>query len=74
VLDLVCDLPIGHDLPDELATTSDDPQLGRRPADAPRIEASPLARMERSDELGREVSVRDQPSRRRNNEPDGLRG
>ena len=51
-----------------------DPELGRGPAHPPRVESSLLARMKRPDKLNREVSVRDEPGGRGNDQPDGLRG
>ena len=56
------ELPIGGDLPGELAITPDDPELGLRPAEPPGIEATTSPRMEATDETDGELRVRVEPA------------
>lgn len=53
-----CDLAVGDDLPVELAVAADDSQFDRRPADSPGVEPAALPRVQRPDQLDRQLGIR----------------
>ena len=52
----------------------DDPELDRRPADPPGVEAAALPGVQRPDQLDRQLRIRREPDRRRDDEGDDLGG
>ena len=65
-------MPVGLDLPRELAGAPGHPELVRRPADPPRIDAAALPRVERPDELDGDARVGVVPGGQRHHQAHAL--